>query len=79
MPRKTEKEPEIVAFLFPAIEEYFKPNIPGKTVLDIACGKGIYSYRAAQHGAKNIYAFDINEEMVQLAEAIYFKVYYCQV
>ena len=66
--QEAEKEPEIVAFLFPAIEEYFKSNIPGKTVLDIACGKGIYSYRAAQHGAKNIYAFDINEEMVQLAK-----------
>ena len=66
--QKTEKEPEIVAFLFPAIEEFCKSNIPGKTVLDIACGKGVYTYRAAQHGAKSIYAFDIDEEMVQLAE-----------
>ena len=50
--RKTEKEPENLAFLFPATDEYFKLNIPGKTVLDIACGKGIWSYKAAQDGAK---------------------------
>ena len=66
--QKTEKEPEIVAFLFPAIEEFFKSYIPGKAVLDIACGKGVYTYRAAQYGAKSVYAFDINKEMVQLAK-----------
>ena len=66
--RKTEKEPENLAFLFPATDKYFKINIPGKTVLDIACGKGIWSYKAAQYGAKSVHGFDIHEEMVQLAK-----------
>ena len=66
--QKVDNEPESVAFLFPAIEEYCKLNIPGKTVLDVACGKGFYTIRAAQHGAKSVYGFDLNEEMVQIAK-----------
>ena len=66
--QKVESEPESVAFLIPTIEEYCKLNILGKTVLDIACGKGNYAYRAAQHGAKSVYGFDLNEEMVKIAK-----------
>ena len=36
--------------------------------MDIACGKGIWSYKAAQYGAKSVHGFDIHEEMVQLAK-----------
>ena len=66
--QKAENDPENLAFLFPAADEYIKSNIPGKTVLDIACGKGIWSYKAAQYGAKSVHGFDIHEEMVQLAK-----------
>ena len=62
------EDPEYIAFLSPAMREYFKSLIPGKKVLDIACGTGIWSYKAAQSGAKSVDGFDIQEEMVQLAK-----------
>ena len=65
--QKAEKEPPNLAFLFPAMDENFKSAIPGKVVLDVACGKGIYFKRLVQYGAKAVYGFDIDEEMIQLA------------
>ena len=62
------EDPEYIAFLSPAMCEYFKSHIPSKKVLDIACGTGIWSYKAAQSGAKSVDGFDIQEEMVQLAK-----------
>ena len=35
------EDPEYIAFLCPAMEEYLKLQIPGKKVLDIGCGNGI--------------------------------------
>ena len=66
--QKIEKEPPNLAFLFPTMDENFKSVIPGKVVLDIACGKGIYFKRLFQHGAKAVHGFDIDEEMIQLAK-----------
>ena len=65
---KNLEDPENIAFLNPAICEYFKSLIPGKKVLDIGCGMGIWSYKAAQSGAKSVDGFDIQEDMVQLAK-----------
>ena len=36
--------------------------------MDIACGKGTWSYIAAQYSPKSVDGFDIDEEMVQLAK-----------
>ena len=62
------EDPEYIAFLCPAMEEYLKSQIPGKKVLDIASGNGIWSYKAAQYGPKSVDGFDIHEEMIQLAK-----------
>ena len=61
-------EPQALAFLYPAMFEYFKSEIPGKKVLDVGCGDGHWCYEAAQYGAKSVDGFDIQEEMVELAK-----------
>ena len=66
--QNTNEEPEGLAFLFPAVNEYLKSEIPGKNVLDIGCGIGNWCYKAAQYGAKSVKGFDIQEEMVQRAK-----------
>ena len=40
----------------------------GKQVLDIGCGTGRWSRMAAQHGAKSVDGFDIQEKMVDTAK-----------
>ena len=62
------KDPKYKAFLCPTMDQYLKSQIPGKKVLDIACGPGLWSYKAAQSGAKSVDGFDIQEEMVELAK-----------
>ena len=57
-----------MAFLFLTMDENFKSVIPGKVVLDVACGKGIYFKRLVQHGAKVVHGFDLDEEMVKLTK-----------
>ena len=66
--QKLKEEPQNSAFFCPAMEEYVKSQIPGKKALDIACGTGIWCYKAAQSGAKSVDGFDIQEDMVQLAK-----------
>ena len=66
--QKLREEPQTSAFFCPAMEEYVKSQIPGKKALDIACGTGIWCYKAAQSGAKSVDGFDIQEDMVQLAK-----------
>ena len=61
-------EPQALAFLYPAMVEYFKSEVPGKKVLDIGCGDGHWCCEAAQCGAKSVDGFDIQEEMVELAK-----------
>ena len=58
---------EYLAFLFPYMNEYLKSEVPGKRVLDIGCGKGIWCYNPAKCGAKSVDGLDVHEEMVQLA------------
>ena len=62
------EDPKYKAFLCPTMDQYLKSQIPGKKVLDVACGSGIWSYKAAQSGAKSVDGFDIQEEMVKLAK-----------
>ena len=50
------------------MDEFLKSQIPGKKVLDIACGTGIWCYKAAQYGPESVDGFDIHEDMVQLAK-----------
>ena len=55
------------AFLYPAMEDLLKAEIPGKKMLDIGCGAGIWCYQAARLGAESVHGFDIQEDIVQLA------------
>ena len=41
------------AFLDTTIENYLKAEAPGKRILDIGCGAGIWCYQAARYGAKS--------------------------
>ena len=50
------------------MEKYLKSVIPGKRVLDIGCGIGNWCLKAAEHGAKSVDGFDIQEDMVQHAK-----------
>lgn len=55
------------------IEEYtllqLAGDINGKTVLDLACGEGIYTRRIKSLGAAQATGVDISPEMIRLAEA----------
>ena len=66
--QKAKEEPQYLAFLCPTMDEYFKSQIPGKNILDIACGSGHWCCKAAQYGPKSVDGFDIQEDMVQLAK-----------
>ena len=66
--KNSREEPQNLAFLLPAMKRYLKSVIPGQKVLDIGCGSGNWSYKAAQSGAKSVDGFDIQEDMVQLAK-----------
>ena len=66
--KRNRDEPQRLAFLYPAMAEYFKSEVSGKKVLDIGCGNGHWCYEAAQCGAKTVDGFDIQEEMVELAK-----------
>jgi len=57
------EEPQNLTFLILAMAEYLKSVIPGKKILDIGCGTGNWSYRAALCGAKSVDGFDISKEM----------------
>ena len=66
--KNSREEPQNLAFLLPAMKRHLKSVIPGQKVLDIGCGSGNWSYKAAQSGAKSVDGFDIQEDMVQLAK-----------
>ena len=42
-------------------------DIKGKTVVDLGCGTGIFSFGAAITGAKKIYAIDIDKDLIKIA------------
>lgn len=56
-----------------AIERYtvFKllGDLRGKTVLDLACGEGIYARQFKRAGASSVTGVDVSPEMIALAEA----------
>ena len=56
-----------------AIEQYtvFKllGDLRGKTVLDLACGEGIYARQFKRAGASSVTGVDVSSEMISLAEA----------
>lgn len=56
------------AFLNPTMEHLLKSEIPGKKVLDVGCGAGIWCYQAARLGARIVHGFDIQEDIVQIAK-----------
>jgi len=64
---KVKKDPLVQAFLRPAMIDFLQKEVPGKRVLDVGCGIGYWSYQAAQHRAKLVHGFDIQENMVALA------------
>ena len=42
-------------------------HIRGKTVLDLACGEGIYTRKIKQRGARHVLGVDISPKMIDLA------------
>jgi len=64
---KVRQDPLVQAFLYPAMIDFLKTEVPGKSVIDIGCGTGYWSYQAAQHRAKLVHGFDIQDNMVALA------------
>ena len=51
----------------PATERLLKV-LPGETVIDVACGNGVFSRRLAELGAR-VVAIDFSEKFVELARA----------
>lgn len=53
------------------IEEYTLMNLAGdlsnESILDLACGEGIYARKYKAHGAKEVVGIDISSEMIELA------------
>ena len=49
------------------IERHFRRGIPGKTILDLACGTGSLSVLLAEHGYRVI-GVDLSEEMLAVAD-----------
>lgn len=56
-----------------AIEQYtvfqLLGDLRGKTVLDLACGEGIYARQFKRAGASSVTGVDVSREMIALAEA----------
>jgi len=54
------------------IEEYtlfdLLGDLRGKSVLDLACGEGIYSRRLALRGAQRVVGLDLSAGMIELAQ-----------
>ncbi|MBD2781718.1 class I SAM-dependent DNA methyltransferase [Xenorhabdus szentirmaii] len=44
-------------------------DIPGKSVLDLACGYGYFGRELHQRGASKVVGIDISEKMIELAKA----------
>jgi SAM-dependent methyltransferase len=44
------------------------PNLAGRSVVDLACGEGIYSRKLMRAGADRVVGVDISAEMIALAE-----------
>jgi SAM-dependent methyltransferase len=44
------------------------PDLAGRSVVDLACGDGIYSRKLMQAGAASVVGVDISPEMIALAE-----------
>jgi SAM-dependent methyltransferase len=44
------------------------PDLAGRSVVDLACGDGIYSRKLMQAGARSVVGVDISPEMIVLAE-----------
>ena len=65
---KRKGEPQTIAFLYAVMDAYLKSVMPGKRILDIGCGIGNWCFKAAEHGAKSVDGFDIQEEMAQHAK-----------
>ncbi|CDL86287.1 class I SAM-dependent DNA methyltransferase [Xenorhabdus cabanillasii] len=43
-------------------------DIQGKSVLDLACGYGLYSWLFKSHGASRVVGVDISDKMIELAK-----------
>ena len=44
------------------------PDLAGRSVVDLACGEGIYARKLRQAGADRVVGVDISPEMIALAE-----------
>lgn len=44
------------------------PHLAGRSVIDLACGEGIYSRKLKQRGAARVVGVDISSEMIEMAQ-----------
>ena len=52
---------------WPCIQELL-PDLSGKTVVDLGCGTGIFTFLLEQYAPKSITGIDLSEEMLAIAE-----------
>ncbi len=71
--RNRQKYTSTDQYLFEVLSEI---TLKDKTVLDYGCGDGSYSFMFEQHDTKQVFGFDISQEMIAIAHnklAIYKK------
>ena len=66
--KKNKRDVLIQAFTYPALKDFLIKEAPGKKLLDIGCGSGDWACLAIECGAASVDGFDIQEEMVELAQ-----------
>jgi len=49
--------------------ELLKPHLTGKTVLDVGCASGRFSFQLLDAGAEKVFGVDISPEAIQLANS----------
>jgi tRNA (mo5U34)-methyltransferase len=60
----------VVRHAFPALLDVYGGTLAGRTVVDVACNCGGFSFAAARAGADRVLGFDIVERYIEQAELI---------
>jgi len=75
VPPPTHPVPNLEQYMTPApiaadilFTAYHWGDIEGKTVVDLGCGTGIFAVGAAYMGAREVYGFDIDKNIIAIAK-----------